>query len=227
METPGRQHPGRMPAHEHRPEHLLPPPESADVPIIVSTSLDDAGSRTNFDLNETGLKKGLEKQYGSNATRIYKLYRDAYPNTSPHLIEARINTDRGGRRSAIKLVELKAAQNSSPVYYYIWEWASKAYDGKFGAVHGVDVSPAVHDYSGPNNDCGQKEGKLMVNRFAAAWTNFAKTGVPNSDLTPNWPAYDLKKRATMVFNKKTRVVNNYRREFRLLWEELGGTGTGR
>ena len=206
----------------HHPFYPKAPPESANVPIIVSTTLDDAGSRTNFDLTETGLKNNLEKQYGSKATRIYKLYRDAYPDASPHLIEARINTDRGGRRSAIKLSEIKAAQKKAPVYHYIWEWASKAYDGKFGAVHGVDVSPAVHDYTGPNNDCGQKEGKLMVERFAAAWTNFAKTGVPNSDLTPNWPAYDLKKRATMVFSTNTRVVNDYRRDFRLLWEELGG-----
>ncbi len=206
----------------HHPFYPKAPPESANVPIIVSTTLDDAGSRTNFNLTVTGLKNDLEKQYGKNATRIFKLYHDAYPNASPHLIEARINTDRGGRRSAIKLTELKAAQSSAPAYHYIWEWASKAYDGKFGAVHGVDVSPAVHDYTGPNNDCGQKEGKQMVDRFAAAWTNFAKTGVPNSDLTPEWPAYDLKKRATMVYASDTHVENDYRREFRLLWEELGG-----
>jgi para-nitrobenzyl esterase len=106
----------------------------------------------------------------------------------------------------------------------LWEWASKAFDGKFGAVHGVDVSPAVHDCHESNNDCGQKAGKLMVDRFAAVWTNFAKTGVPNSDLTPDWPKYDLKNRATMVFNNNTRVENDYRREFRLLWEELGGAG---
>jgi para-nitrobenzyl esterase len=210
----------------HHPFYPAAPTESADVPIIVSTTLDDAAiGLANFDLTETGLKKDLEKQYGSNAKRIYKMYRDAYPDVSPYLIQARLMTDSRGRGT--KQVELKVAQKKAPAYYYLWEWASKAYDGKFGAVHGVDVSPAVHDYTGPNNDCGQKEGKLMVNRFAAAWTNFAKTGVPNSDLTPEWPAYDLKKRATMVFNNSTRVENDYRREFRLLWEELGGTGTGR
>ncbi len=211
----------------HHPFHPKAPPESADIPIIVSTTLDDAAiSLTNFNLTETGLKKDIEKQYGKNAKRIYKLYRDAYPDISPYLIQARLMTDRGGRRSAIKLTEIKVAQKRAPVYHYLWEWASKAYDGKFGAVHGVDVSPAVHDHTGPNNDCGQKEGKLMVDRFAAVWTNFAKTGVPNSDLTPDWPQYDLKNRATMVFNNNTRVENDYRRDFRLLWEELGGAGTG-
>ena len=208
----------------HHPFYPTAPPESVDVPIIVSTTLDDAAlSLTNFDLTEADLKQDLEKQFEGNAPRIYKLYRDVYPDVSPYLIQARLITDRGGRYSATKLAELKAAQNGAPIYCYLWEWAAKAYDGKFGAVHGVDVAPAVHDYRGPNNDSGQKEGKLMVDRFAAAWTSFAKTGVPNSDLTPNWPPFDLKNRATMVFDNNTRVENDYRRDFRLLWEELGGT----
>lgn len=211
----------------HHPFHPAAPPESIDVPVIISTTMDDAAlSLTNFDLTETGLKQDLEKQFGGNAKRIYKLYRDAYPDITPYLIQARIATDRQFRHQAIKQAELKIAQKRAPVYYYLWEWAAKAYDGKFGAVHGVDVAPAVHDYRGPNNDCGQKEGKLLVDCFASAWTNFAKTGVPDSDLTPKWPAYDLKKRATMIFSNKIRVENDYRREFRLLWEELGGIGIG-
>jgi len=211
----------------HHPFHPAAPPESNNIPVIISTTLDDAAiSLVNFDLTESELKQDLEKQHGGNAERIYKLYRDAYPDVSPYLIQARLFTDRGFRYSSYKQAELKVAQNGAPVYYYLWEWAAKAYDGKFGAVHGVDVAPAVHDYRGPNNDSGQKEGKMLVDRFAAVWTNFARTGVPNSDLTPEWPPYDLEKRATMVFDNNTRVENDYRREFRLLWEELGGTGIG-
>jgi len=88
------------------------------------------------------------------------------------------------------------------------------------------VGAAIHDPRGPINDCGDREGKLLVDRFAAVWTNFAKTGVPSSAITPDWPAYDKDKRATMVFDINTRVENDYRRDFRLLWEELGGTGIG-
>lgn len=209
----------------HHPFHPKAPQESKEVPVIISSTLDDAAiSLVNFDLTEAALKQSLRAQFGANAARVYQLYRDAYPAASPYLINARIVTDRGFRYNAIKQAEAKAAQQGAPVYYYLWEWAAKAYDGKFGAVHGVDVAPAVHDYRGPNNDCGQKEGKLMVERFAAVWTNFAKTGVPDSDKTPVWPPYDMQSRATMVFDNRTRVENDYRREFRLLWEELGATG---
>jgi len=211
----------------HHPFDPTAPPESKDVPIIIGTTLDDAAiSLTNFGMSETDLKQYCDKQFNTNANRIYKLYRDAYPAVAPFLIQARIATDRGFRGSAIKQAELKAAQKGAPVYYYIWEWPVRAYNGQFGAVHGVDVGAAVHDYRGPATDIGNSEGRLMVDRFATTWTGFAKTGVPNSAIIPNWPAYDPEKRATMIFDVDTRVENDYRREFRLLWDELGGTGIG-
>ena len=96
-----------------------------------------------------------------------------------------------------------------------------AFDGKFGAVHGVDVGAAVHDFRGAINGSGSKDGKKLVEDFAAVWTSFAKTGVPNCPRTPNWPQYDLTKRATMVFDAESKVVDDHRAEFRKLWEELG------
>ena len=79
---------------------------------------------------------------------------------------------------------------------------------------------------GAINGGGSKDGKQLVERFAAVWTGFAKEGVPKSALTPAWPAYDAEKRATMIFDVDTRVVNDHRREFRLLWDELGATPAG-
>ena len=50
------------------------------MPIIIGYTLDDAAlSLTNFDLTEDGLKEQVQKQLGPNADRVYKMYRDAYP----------------------------------------------------------------------------------------------------------------------------------------------------
>jgi len=205
----------------HHPFYPAAPPESADVPVIISTTLDDAAiGLANFDLSEQDLKGNLKKDYGDKADRIYQLYRDTYPNVTPYLIQARIATDRRGRKNAIKQAELKSQQAGAPAYYYIWEWPVPTYDGKFGAVHGVDVGAAIHIYREPMTGCGYSEGKMMVDRIAAVWMNFAKTGVPDSALTPEWPAYELEKRPTMIFDTNTRVENDYRRQFRLMWDEL-------
>lgn len=97
-----------LPRH---PFHLTAPPESAEIPLIIGTTLDDAAiALTDFDLSEEGLKDHLTKQFGEQAERIYHLYRKAYPSVSPYLIQARIVTDRSFRYTAIRQAELKAAQ---------------------------------------------------------------------------------------------------------------------
>ena len=50
----------------------------------------------------------------------------------------------------------------------------------------------------------------MADMFAATWATFAKTGNPNNDKIPNWPAYDATRRATMIFDSDTRVENDPR-----------------
>ena len=120
------------------------------------------------------LKSRLAKDFAENADRVYQLYRDTYPDVTPFLIQARIATDRRTRKAAMRQAELKAAQGGAPAYYYIWEWPVPTYDGKFGAVHGVDVGSAIHIHREPMTGCGYSEGIRMVDLFSAAWTNFEK-----------------------------------------------------
>jgi len=210
----------------HHPFDPVAPPESKDVPIIIGTTLDDAAlGMSNYTLDEEGLKKQLQQQLAGNAERVYRMYRDTYPNISPYLVQARIATDRRFRRSAFKQAELKAAAGGAPAYLYLWEWVAPGFDGKFGAVHGVDVGPALHDFRGPINGSGSAAGKRITDQFAAAWTSFAKNGKPDAQGNPAWPTYSAASRATMVFDSYTRVVNDYRREFRVLWDELTPEGS--
>jgi para-nitrobenzyl esterase len=48
----------------------------------------------------------------------------------------------------------------------------------------------------------------MAKQMSAAWLAFARTGDPNTPVLPNWPAYEAGKRATMVFNLQSRVVED-------------------
>jgi para-nitrobenzyl esterase len=44
--------------------------------------------------------------------------------------------------------------------------------------------------------------------MSAAWIAFARTGSPNGPGLPEWPAYDLKNRATMVFDVPSAAGND-------------------
>ena len=201
------------------------PAISADVPMIISTALHDAALQlTNYDLDEAGLRTIVEKLVGDKADRVLAIYRKAHPDISPFLIQAQIMTDRGYRADSYKQAERKAALGRAPAYMYIWEWPSPAFQGKFGAIHGTDVGMVFHNTRGLIEG-DTPESRMLADKAASAWVAFAKTGDPNNSAIPHWPPYDAQTRATMVFDKTTRVENDALRDFRLLWEELGTPGT--
>jgi para-nitrobenzyl esterase len=55
--------------------------------------------------------------------------------------------------------------------------------------------------------------------MSAAWIAFARTGNPGTAALPRWPAYSERARAAMVFNVKSRVVDDYDRAAREFWEQ--------
>jgi len=212
----------------HHPFDPVAPPESADVPMIISTTLEDAAlSLTNFNLDEAGLKTILSQRYEEKADEILKLYKQRYPQKSPFLIQAQIFTDAGFRRSAITQAERKAALGKAPAYMYLWSWESPGFGGKFGAVHGTDVAASFHGVRDTIVGVGSAEGKVMCDRLASAWVAFANTGDPNNPRIPRWPAYDGTTRATMVFDTDTRVENDPRGEIRKFWTEMPAQPTPR
>lgn len=212
----------------HHPFDPVAPSESADVPMIISTTLEDAAlSLTNFNLDEAGLKTILSQRYEEKADEILKLYKQRYPQKSPFLIQAQIFTDAGFRRSAITQAERKAALGKAPAYMYLWSWESPGFGGKFGAVHGTDVAASFHGVRDTIVGVGSAEGKVMCDRLASAWVAFASTGDPNNPRIPRWPAYDVTARATMVFDTDTRVENDPRGEIRKFWAEMPAQPTPR
>ncbi len=205
----------------HHPFDPTAPPESADVPVIISNTLEDAALRlTNFDLNEEGLRTMMSQRYGAKAEAILAMYRNRYPDKSPFLIQAQIATDSTARRSATLQAERKAAQGKAPAYMYLWAFASAGFGGKFGAVHGTDVSATFNNYRDGVGGTGSEEERALWSRFATTWVAMAKNANPNNSKIPNWPAYDANTRATMIFDKEVRVENDPRSEIRKFWADM-------
>jgi para-nitrobenzyl esterase len=202
----------------HHPFDPAGPHESADVPVIISTTLEDAALRlTNFDLDVPGLTAIIDKLAPGHGAEITDLYLRANPGKTPYLVQAQAITDSGARKNAIIQGERRAALTKTPTWMYIWEWATPAFDGKFGAVHGHDVDASFHNARSPICGAGVLTGQLMCDRLAGAWVAFAKTGDPNHDGIPPWSPYDADKRATMIFAADTRLENDPRSEMRKLW----------
>ena len=202
----------------HHPFDPAAPPESRDVPIMISTTLEDAALRlTNWDLTDAGLTALLNERFNGKAQEILDLYRPVTAGKTPYLVQAQVLTDTQVRSRAIAQAERKAAQNGAPAYMYVWEWATPAFDGKLGAVHGHDVDASFNLYRNGICGTGERAGRALAGRLASTFVAFAKTGNPDNGQIPHWPVYDAATRATMIFDANTRVENDPRSAIRQYW----------
>jgi para-nitrobenzyl esterase len=159
---------------------------------------------------------------GLSTDRVLETYRHIFPAATPVDRLISILSDSNFRLRSITLAERKAAQARAPVWLYSFDWETPVFGGKLKAFHALDV-PFVFetiDVVGAT-DRGDVAHDLS-RRIAATWTAFARTGKPDNEAIPHWPAYAASERATLVLNHECRVEKDYGRETRLLWKEIAG-----
>lgn len=203
-----------MPRHPFDPDA---PAISADVPMIISTTLDERTYRQrNFEETWESVTKGLAERVGNRAPEVLDLYRQEDPKASPYLIQSRIISDQG-RGPSFAMAERKAALGKAPAYVYLWKAPSPAWGGRYGATHGVDVGPSSREIRGALQGANPTSARL-AEELSSAIVGLAATGDPNTGKLPRWAPYDGVARATMVFDDPASyVASDYRGAFRKLW----------
>jgi para-nitrobenzyl esterase len=211
-----------LPRHPFDPDA---PPASADVPLIISNVLDERAYRlVNYDLTEEGFRKFAASRVGKDGDRLADMYRAEDSKATPFILQARLDTDQTFRRPSIIQTELKVKQGTASVWSYLYRMPAPAYGGRYGVPHGSDVGPSLHEVRGALNG-PNAETLHLADQMAGAWVAYAITGNPNNPKTPNWPAYDLKTRTTMVWDRESKAQNDPRGTFREFWA-IRPAGTG-
>ena len=89
------------------------------------------------------------------------------------------------------------------------------------ACHGLDVPFLFDNVAISHNLVGEgPDAYWMAEQISEAYIAFAKTGNPNNPKLPSWPPYDQTNRATMVFDKVSKVVNDPRSEPRKMFSQV-------
>ena len=203
-----------LPRHPWDPDA---PSISADVPMIVSSVLDERSYRMgDFAMDEAGLLAFAKERLGERAADAVAAYRAEDPDAKPFLLAARMDSDLTFRKGAFAQAELKARQGGAPVWTYLWTEPSPAVDGRFGAVHGIDVAPSLYNTRGALNGSSPPANELAA-AIAGSWAAFAANGDPNNERVPEWKPYSAPRRTTMIFDQDLRVEDDPRAEFRKYW----------
>jgi len=202
------------------------PEQSANIPMIIgtnateSTALLGIADASLFSLSDADmhakLKSYLHLTDESQVESLVAVYRKDRPDATPSDIYFAVTTDRMMRMNAITQAERKAAQHAAPAYMYRFDWRSPVLGGKMRSPHGIEMG-FVFDNTDKTAGMNGTGADLLplAEKVSSAWAAFAHTGNPSHPGIPNWPAYTLPDRATMLFNDECKVVNDPGRNERL------------
>lgn len=191
------------------------PALSAHVPLLIGSTETEVtffAEQVLDPIDEETLEACLQRTLpGVSAADLaaligaYRAGRPGVSNTDLYLI---IASD-VWRTGVLTQAERKADQGSAPVYHYYFTWRSPVREGKLRSFHALEI-PFVFD----NVDAAQcltgtgEDRYLLATRMAGAWAAFARTGEPHCAQLPEWPAFDLQQRATMIFDRDCQVAND-------------------
>jgi para-nitrobenzyl esterase len=192
----------------------------ASVPAVIGYCHHDSGwPKTNFDIDDHGLLDVAATLAGKGrAAAAVQLYERAYPDTSPFLLQAAMLTDAGLLQDVSTMASGKAALGKAPAFVYRFDWQSKAVDGRFGAVHGMDMCLVFHNSVQATLGGDTLETRGLADTMADWLLAFARDGVPKAKDLPSWSPYSPARRETMVIDRPySRLIDDPNGELRTFW----------
>lgn len=201
------------------PEAPLAVAAGSEIPLMTGTLRNET---TGF-LSALGLLPNMPDDIGAALLHllgadadVQRSYRDGPRGlaTTVELVEAAW-TDRIFRLPTLDL----AGARQAPTHVYEFRWESPAFPSGLGANHALEIPFMRDDLAavravGPAGQAtlGPDAPQGLANRMHDAFASYARTG------DPGWPAYELERRTTMVFDADSEVLDDPAGSERRTWE---------
>jgi para-nitrobenzyl esterase len=133
----------------------------------------------------------VREEYGPFADQVLRLF-PATTNEIATRSKARLGAENAFGWQMWSWARVNAETSHARTYFY-------SFSSNYGNGHGSEL-PFVFQYpfGGPWNDDQREIGR----KIAAYWSNFAKTGNPNSDGLPAWPEFNPNTASAMFLGQK-------------------------
>jgi para-nitrobenzyl esterase len=165
----------------------------------------------------TGMLGQVTAAQAEETLKIFAPKGNEDPDVGPDQLYELVRSDWLFRMPSLHLAEAQVA-GGGRAFLYELAWPAPGLGGVLGACHGLDV-PLVFG----NLNLGQTAMLLgdpppaaavaLSAEMRDAWTRFAAEG------DPGWPAYDVARRLTQVFDDPSAVVRYPEERSRELWRE--------
>jgi para-nitrobenzyl esterase len=161
--------------------------KQAHVPLLAGWNRNEGGTPEKSKATVESFTEQAKKEFGDRADEFLKLY------PANNLTEAKESSADFARDNFIafatwKWIEAQAKTGGAPVYRYFFTHVLPPPADANGAYHSADIEFAFDNLANKDLKWRPQDEKL-AKLMADYWTNFAKTGDPNSPDLPKWPTF--------------------------------------
>jgi para-nitrobenzyl esterase len=193
---------------------------SKDVPVMIGWNKDEMTLFTAAQpwfgaLTDAALDQ-MAATFGEQGPELVAAYREEEPDYSPTHIANRAM----GARFVVgtyTLADAQARLGGAPVYVYRLTWETPANGGIFRSPHTLEIPLMFANVDESRVLVGEtEEADLMGKMLSDAWISFARTGVPSSELLPDWTPYSPDRRMVMELDVEPEMAEEPERRAREL-----------
>jgi para-nitrobenzyl esterase len=195
------------------------PALSERVPMILGnvhdeTAVGTRGTAITWETAAAVLKSAAPEYLGPyTAEEVVAKYREIYPNYTPEQVDTAAATAFRAWPGQRWEAERRAANRKSQPHTWVYQMNFPGANGK--AMHTIDIPFMFDNIAMAEAQIGSAPEQLAAaNALAATMSqmliNYGRTGNPNFAGLPHWPAYDLKNRSTMIWERTPHIENDPR-----------------
>lgn len=203
------------------------PAMSANIPLMIGWARTE---ETAFDLptpekmalDEAGLRQRVKTRLGvADPEPIIAAFKQTFPNETPWDLYILIASNHPRGANTQELGKRKVLQGGAPCWMYRVDWETPERGGHMRSPHGVEIPFVFNNVKTAGALISKMpEAYALEDKMSTTWATFARAGNPNNSKIPNWPAYSVEKRETMVFNNEIKLMNDPQKPARLAMEKV-------
>jgi para-nitrobenzyl esterase len=195
------------------------PALSEMVPMMLGnvhdeTNVPSRGGAMTWETLPAAIKAAVSEYLGPySAEEVAAKFREIHPDYTPEQVATAAATAFRAWPGQRWEAERRAANPKSQPHTWVYQMNFTGANGKAG--HTIDIPFMFDNIAMAKGQIGSSpEQVTAANALAAVMSEmlitYGRTGNPNHPGLPEWPAYDLKNRSTMMWEKTPRVENDPR-----------------